>query len=119
MSQSELLKKVIGVLNSMNIEYMLTGSIVSSLQGEPRATHDADLVIVIHDSDISRFVQSFASPQFVIGQDTIGEAIRHCSMFNLMDLYSGDKVDFWMLTDEPFDRSRFLGKYTQFFWVLI
>lgn len=28
-------------------------------------------------------------------------------MFNLMDTGSGDKVDFWVLTDEPFDRSRF------------
>ena len=28
-------------------------------------------------------------------------------MFNLVELASGDKVDFWILTDEPFDRSRF------------
>lgn len=28
-------------------------------------------------------------------------------MFNLLDLREGDKVDFWLLTKEPFDRSRF------------
>ena len=25
----------------------------------------------------------------------------------------GDKVDFWILTDEPFDRSRFARKYEE------
>ena len=28
-------------------------------------------------------------------------------MFNLLSTKDGDKVDFWMLTDDPFDRSRF------------
>ena len=28
-------------------------------------------------------------------------------MFNLLDLESGDKVDFWLVTDDPFDQSRF------------
>jgi hypothetical protein len=35
------------------------------------------------------------------------DAIRTSGMFNVLDLVEGDKVDFWMLTDEPFDRSRF------------
>ncbi len=44
MSQQKLLKKVLSVLNQAGIQYMLTGSIVSSLQGEPRSTHDIDVV---------------------------------------------------------------------------
>jgi hypothetical protein len=28
-------------------------------------------------------------------------------MFTLLDIDAGDKVDFWLLTDEPFDQSRF------------
>jgi len=47
MSQQELLKLVIARLDEAGIEYMLTGSLASSLQGEPRATHDIDLVIAI------------------------------------------------------------------------
>lgn len=34
-------------------------------------------------------------------------------MFNLIDVKSGDKADFWILTDEPFDRSRFARKYEE------
>jgi tRNA/tmRNA/rRNA uracil-C5-methylase (TrmA/RlmC/RlmD family) len=38
MSQQKLLKKVVQALDQAGIPYMLTGSIVSSLQGEPRST---------------------------------------------------------------------------------
>ena len=31
-------------------------------------------------------------------------------MFNLLEYSSGDKVDFWILTGEPFDQSRFARK---------
>jgi hypothetical protein len=47
MSQSELLKKVIIALEATGTPYMLTGSYASSLQGEPRLTHDIDLVVAI------------------------------------------------------------------------
>jgi len=38
MSQQELLKKAIQVLNQAKIQYMITDSAASSLQGEPRST---------------------------------------------------------------------------------
>jgi hypothetical protein len=34
-------------------------------------------------------------------------------MFNLIVVKTGDKVDFWILTDGPFDRSRFARRYTE------
>lgn len=115
MSQPELLEKVIAVLNSAAIDYMITGSIVSSLQGEPRATHDIDIVVAITNNAIQQLVQAFALPEYFLDQDTIREAVDHQSMFNLIDLDDGDKVDFWILSDEPFDRSRFSRKYSQSF----
>ena len=45
MSQQELLKRVVQILTGSGIDYMVTGSVASSLQGEPRSTHDIDLVI--------------------------------------------------------------------------
>lgn len=43
MPQQELLRTVIGQLEALGVPYKLTGSLVSSLQGEPRATHDMDV----------------------------------------------------------------------------
>ena len=45
----------------------------------------------------------------------IREAIQHQGMFNLIDVTHGDKVDFWILTNEPFDQSRFARRYAEHF----
>ena len=47
MSQQELLKKIIQALETSRIEYMITGSVASSLHGEPRSTYDIDVVVAI------------------------------------------------------------------------
>jgi predicted nucleotidyltransferase len=45
MSQSQLLIHTVKALEATGSEYMLTGSLVSSMQGEPRATHDIDILV--------------------------------------------------------------------------
>lgn len=111
MSQQELLKLVLKVLDDARISYMLTGSIVSSLQGEPRSTHDIDIVVAIEQISAEILVKSFRQPDYYIDQNAINDAITHSGMFNLINTTTGDKIDFWMLTDQPFDRSRFGRRY--------
>lgn len=41
--------------------------------------------------------------------------MKRQGMFNLLNVREGDKVDFWILTDEPFDRSRFSRRYAESF----
>jgi len=115
MPQQELLKKVIQILDQAEIQYMITGSVVSSLQGEPRSTHDIDIVVAIPESKARKLVEAFPFPDFYLDQDSMLDAIERQSMFNLLDLNEGDKVDFWILTDESFDRSRFSRKISEAF----
>jgi hypothetical protein len=115
MSQSELLKKVIAALDATQTPYMLTGSYASSLQGEPRLTHDIDLVVAITPHVARPLVAAFPPPHYYLDEAAIIEAIAHKSHFNLLDVSSGDKVDFWILTDEPFDQSRFSRRYLEEF----
>jgi hypothetical protein len=113
MSQQELLKKVIQALDGAGIEYMISGSLVSSLQGEPRSTHDIDVVVALQPASVRALVNTFTSPEYYLTEESILEAIQHKGMFNLIDVNSGDKVDFWILTDDPFDCSRFSRKYAE------
>lgn len=113
MPQQELLKKVIQVLANAGIEYMITGSMASSLQGEPRATHDIDLVVHLPKSAIHSLLNAFPEPDYYLDENSVIEAIDRGLMFNLIDTREGDKVDFWMLTDDPFDQSRFSRKYPE------
>ncbi|HBC45561.1 MAG TPA: hypothetical protein DEO84_01015 [candidate division Zixibacteria bacterium] len=107
MSQQELVIKVLRVLDRAGIQYMVTGSLVSSLQGEPRSTHDIDIVVSINKGDIDTLITAFPQPDYYLDREAIVEAIANKSLFNLIDVNGGDKVDFWLLTNDPFDRSRF------------
>lgn len=107
MSQQELLNKVIHVLEATGIEYMITGSLASSLQGEPRSTHDIDMLVSIQKSAVKKLIESFPPPDFYLDEHSVIDAIDSQQMFNLINVKEGDKVDFWILTDEPFDQSRF------------
>ncbi len=107
MSQQDLLRKVVSALNKAEIDFMLTGSFASSLQGEPRSTHDIDLVVDMKSSHIKFLMKEFPAPDYYLSNTAITDALRTGSMFNLLDVNEGEKVDFWMLTDKDFDQSRF------------
>ena len=113
MPQLQLLKEVLAFLDYNQIDYMVTGSIVSSLQGEPRTTHDVDIVISIQAASIQNLTEAFLPPRFYISKESIKEAIGSKTMFNLIDTTEGDKIDFWILTEDPFDESRFERKYKE------
>jgi hypothetical protein len=107
MSQQELLKRIVQILGDLNIEYMVTGSLTSSLQGEPRSTHDIDVVVDLAEEAAGRLRGAFPPSEFYLSSEAIQEAVKQRTMFNLVDTVGGDKVDFWILTDEAFDQSRF------------
>jgi hypothetical protein len=115
MSQQKLLREVIETLDRAGIEYMITGSVVSSLQGEPRSTHDIDMVIAIDKSRVPALAEAFKGPRFYLSEQSILDAIDNLGMFNLIEPATGDKVDFWLLGDDAFDRSRFLRRYNEEF----
>ena len=68
MSQQDLLTRVVETLDRAGIEYMITGSVASSLQGEPHATHDIDLVVAMTQGCVAPLIDAFPPP---------GERERH------------------------------------------
>jgi hypothetical protein len=113
MSQQELLKHVVEMLDHLGIEYMVSGSLVSSLQGEPRATHDIDVVVALEQSHVKLLAKAFPPPDYYLPEDSILNALETEGMFNLIAVTTGDKVDFWILTDRLFDISRFARRYVE------
>ena len=110
MSQPELLRRVVGILETLGIDYMVTGSVASSLHGAPRSTHDIDLVVALSTGVIDDLYEAFDPSDFYLSKQAVDEAVRLGRMFNLLEYSSGDKVDFWLLTDSQFDQSRFTRK---------
>ena len=71
MSQQELLKRIVQILDSLQIEYMVTGSVTSSLQGEPRSTHDLDLVVDLTEGAADRLRAAFLPSDFYVSDQAI------------------------------------------------
>lgn len=107
MSQQELLTDVLQRLRSLGIEFMLSGSLASSLQGEARATHNIDQVVKLSLPDVEPLFAAFEDERFYLSKSAMIEAIQAKRMFNLLETSTGENVDFWILTDSQFDKSRF------------
>jgi hypothetical protein len=107
----QLLSLVVTALDNAGIDYMVTGSVASSLHGEPWSTHDMDLVVSIDAASAKKLAEAFRPPKYYLNADAIAAG----GMFNLIAPETGDKVDFWVLTATPFDRSCFARKYQEEF----
>jgi hypothetical protein len=97
MPQQKLLERVVRALDQAAIPYMLTGSLVSSLQGEPRLTHDIDVVVSVPGGSIDKLLAAFPPPDYHLDEQSVQRAVEEKSVFNLIDVREGDKVDFWIL----------------------
>lgn len=106
MNFEEVVLEVIEILNRMEIPYFLTGALAVDYYGEPRTTHDIDLVIEISKKDINVMIKNFQN-DFFISEESIKVAIQEKSMFNAVHKETGFKVDFWMLGDDAFSKEMF------------
>jgi hypothetical protein len=93
--------QVIEALNSLNIPYVIGGSLASALHGTARATLDSDLVIDIHPTQVASLVQALQD-SFYVDEQAIHQAIRHQSSVNLIHWQTVFKVDLFVAGDMPF-----------------
>lgn len=105
MSQVELLRAVVALLDEAGIPYMVVGSYASAFHGEPRMTQDIDVVIEPNGDSIKLLVDLVDRDRFYLGDAE--EAFRSQSMFNLIEPSSGWKVDFVVRRDRPFSKQEF------------
>ncbi|MBS3819952.1 hypothetical protein KGY73_10690 [bacterium] len=106
MIQEDLLVKLVDRIHTLHIPYMMTGGIAAIFYGKPRLTHDFDLIIEMDFHRIPELVNEFKN-DFYIDKEAVQQAVQHQKMFNLIHFDSGIKVDFWMVKDEEFDKTRF------------
>lgn len=110
--QAQILKNITVFLSTHKIPYMITGSWSSIYYGRPRASHDIDFVVELSFENASKTIEIFSRlPEtFMIQVETIKEAIKEKSQFQVLHLPTMLKMDFWILTNEKFDKSRFFRR---------
>src|SRR3989338_3488379 len=103
-----LLVQVAEILADLKVPYFITGGISVLVWGRPRFTADIDVVVALKPGNIVDLEKAIrkVSPNGYIDRDAMIEALKQCGEFNFIEPNSGIKVDFWILSDSEFDKSR-------------
>ena len=107
MTQDELLRHVVGVLESLKLRYFVTGSIASIYYGEPRLTNDIDVVVDLPEQIVPEFCAAFSGDEFYLSDEAAIRAIRKYGTFNILHPSSGLKIDVIVPEKTLFNHHRF------------
>lgn len=88
-----VLKILVRKLDSIDIPYMISGSIAANFYAQPRMTRDIDLVIELSEEKISLIYDSLKK-DFYIDKDVVRRAASREGMFNVIHNETLVKVDF-------------------------
>ncbi len=107
MQELDLFRIFIERLNKLNITYIITGAAASIIYGEPRMTHDLDMVIEIKEDEIENFAMMFPIDEFYCPPTEVihVEMKRHQrGHFNLIHHDSGFKADIYLCGQDAMHR---------------
>ncbi len=91
-------------LDQLGVPWFLGGSLASSLQGEPRATNDIDLVADLEAGSAGR-LGGLLGPDFLVDDEDLAEAVRDRRATQLFFQPWVTKIDLFVARPAPFDRS--------------
>jgi hypothetical protein len=107
MTPDQVLREVAGLLSRSDIPYMVTGSFASSMLGVPRSTRDLDVVVDPEPTQVDALVDAFDPESWYIDAVVVRDAFQRRSMFNVVHLESGWKVDVIFRKDRAWSREEF------------
>src|SRR5882672_8040063 len=107
MSTSEVFERIVNALEKAGIPYMLSGSFASAYYGSYPSTQDIDLIIQATPEQLQPFIESLPKAHYYVELDSALEAMKHQSMFNVVDAAAGWKIDFMICKSRPFSQEEF------------
>jgi hypothetical protein len=99
----QVTRKLVLVLEKLNIRYLVGGSLASSLHGIPRATQDVDVVAEITEKQVPALVERLAT-DFFIDEKQVMEAVSAKRSFNIIDKEDLFKVDIFVQRNDAISR---------------
>jgi len=99
-----LARQVAVILEKLDIDYYVCGSVASSLQGEIRYTQDLDLVIQIEPVKAELLIEAMAG-EFYISEVAVAEPLSgKISFFNVIHFETTEKADLFVMGEDEFSR---------------
>ena len=100
-------------LDEKKIDYFITGSVASIVYGEPRLTHDIDIVIALNENDAVKISTSFPQNEFYCPPQEIikNEALRSSrGHFNIIHHETAFKADIYLAGKDEFQKWALINK---------
>src|SRR3989338_11548263 len=96
--------RVAGILDRVEIPYIITGGFAVSVWGRPRATFDIDIVVELVEPKVESLAKALRAVYKAGYLDEVfaKEAIRRQGEFNFIDPFTGLKIDFWVAPKDEF-----------------
>ena len=108
MTQLEVFLKTLQMLERLEINYMVCGSVAAVAYGEPRFTRDLDVVIALRPAILPQFEKTCAQEGFYCPPaEAMLTEIRRGGMFNLIHQDTGIKIDCITLGRDDFGLTEF------------
>lgn len=106
MTQAELLRYLVEVLESLRVDYMIGGSHAGIYYGEPRLTRDIDVIVDLPPDRIAPLLARFPADEFYVDDTAAREAVTTRGQFNIIHPASAMKIDVYVNPETPYDRER-------------
>ncbi len=107
MSVSEVFQRISSALDLAGIAHMLTGSFACAHYGVLRSTQDIDFVIEAAPARLRTFIEALPSSEYYADLDTALQAYNRQSLFNVIDLATGWKIDLIVRKSRAFSQEEF------------
>jgi len=107
MLPTELLRLVGERLDRLGCLRFVTGSVASTVFGEPRFTNDVDIVVRMDERQAALFASSFVGDEWYVSAEAAVDAARRRRMFNVIHVPSGLKADIVVARGTAHDDARF------------
>lgn len=107
MSTAEVFQRITTALDLAGIEYMLTGSFASTRYSSPRSTQDIDIVVSAGPERLKSLIQNLNRKHYYAELNDALRAHQDESLFNVIDLDTGWKIDLIFRKSTPFGLEEF------------
>ena len=101
----DVVHAVAEVLESLGIRYAVGGSVASGMYGEPRSTHDVDLILDLRLEHVSPLVGAMTE-SFFIPETAVREALARRSSFQAVHRKLFVKVDLFVCGEGVLDQEQ-------------
>jgi hypothetical protein len=103
----QVIRRFASLLDGAEVPYMLTGSFASGFYGSPRASQDIDIVVCPKLGTLEKLLRLLPADQYYVDRDAALDAYGRETLFNVVDLGTGWKIDLIIRKSRPFSVGEF------------